>query len=57
MCSSDLWVRRYGGTTLGRQELEGELLTDVPGALWHREMIEVSRRHKGEPYQQVTFTP
>ena len=26
---------RYGGTTLGRQELAGELLTDVAGALWN----------------------
>ena len=25
---------RYGGTRLGRQELQGELLTDVQGALW-----------------------
>lgn len=25
---------RYGGTRLGRQELEGEMLTDVQGALW-----------------------
>ena len=25
---------RYGGTALGRQELQGELLTDVEGALW-----------------------
>lgn len=24
----------YGGTRRGRQELEGELLTDTPGALW-----------------------
>ena len=24
----------YGGTRLGRQELDGEFLTDVPGALW-----------------------
>jgi phage terminase large subunit-like protein len=24
----------YEGTRIGRQELEGELLTDVPGALW-----------------------
>jgi predicted phage terminase large subunit-like protein len=31
--------RRYEGTTLGRQELEGELLEDVPGALWRRELI------------------
>jgi phage terminase large subunit-like protein len=25
----------YGGTRLGRQELDGELLEDVDGALWH----------------------
>ena len=25
---------RYGGTRIGRQELEGELLLDTPGALW-----------------------
>ncbi|MFL9839961.1 terminase family protein [Sphingomonas sp. ST-64] len=33
----------YGGTRLGRQELEGELLSDVPGALWTRAMIEAAR--------------
>ena len=27
-------VRRYQGTRLGRQELDGEILDDVPGALW-----------------------
>ena len=27
-------VSKYEGTRLGRQELDGELLTDVPGALW-----------------------
>jgi phage terminase large subunit-like protein len=30
----DQIVRRYEGTRLGRQELLGELLLDVPGALW-----------------------
>lgn len=30
---------RYEGTRLGRQELEGDLLDDVPGALWTRESI------------------
>jgi phage terminase large subunit-like protein len=34
---------KYGGTTLGRQELEGEILDDVPGALWHRGLIEMLR--------------
>lgn len=35
--------RRYEGTRLGRQELEGELIDDIEGALWTRAMIEASR--------------
>ena len=34
---------RYSGTRLGRQELQGELLEDVEGALWSRDMIESAR--------------
>jgi len=30
---------KYEGTRLGRQELYAEILDDVPGALWKREMI------------------
>lgn len=30
----------YGGTRLGRQELDGEIMTDHAGALWTRDMIE-----------------
>ncbi len=33
-------VERYGGTTLGRQELEGQLLEGVDGALWTHDMLE-----------------
>ena len=33
----------YGGTRLGRQELEGELIEDRPDALWRREAIEAAR--------------
>ncbi|HEX8443877.1 MAG TPA: terminase family protein [Allosphingosinicella sp.] len=33
----------YAGTRLGRQELDGLLLEDLPGALWTREMIERAR--------------
>jgi phage terminase large subunit-like protein len=33
----------YEGTRLGRQELEAELLDDVPGALWTRDTIERAR--------------
>lgn len=31
---------RYGGTSLGRQELEGELLTEVEGAYWSARLID-----------------
>jgi phage terminase large subunit-like protein len=34
---------KYGGTTLGRQELAGELLEDAEQALWNRMIIEESR--------------
>jgi len=33
----------YGGTRLGRQELEGLLLEEYEGALWTRELLEKSR--------------
>jgi phage terminase large subunit-like protein len=32
-------LARYEGTRLGRQELDAELLEDIPGALWSRAMI------------------
>ncbi|MGY3409152.1 phage terminase large subunit-like protein [Bradyrhizobium sp. GM5.1] len=34
---------RYEGSRLGRQELNAELLEDVQGALWTREMLERAR--------------
>jgi len=34
---------RYEGTRLGRQELYAEMLDDVPGALWNREMLDSAR--------------
>lgn len=36
-------LESYGGTRLGRQELDGELLEDVEGALWTRGLIERCR--------------
>lgn len=36
-------VGKYEGTRLGRQELEGELLDDVPGALWARAQLDALR--------------
>lgn len=34
---------KYAGTRLGRQELEGEILDDIPGALWNHEDIDMAR--------------
>ena len=34
---------RYAGTRLGRQELDGEILDDAPGALWRLAMFDASR--------------
>ena len=36
-------VARYEGTRLGRQELHAEILDDVDGALWNRDLIEAAR--------------
>ncbi|MBL8905877.1 MAG: DNA-packaging protein [Rhizobiales bacterium] len=36
-------VRRYGGTRLGRQELDGEIIADDPDALFKRDWIEAAR--------------
>lgn len=33
----------YRGTRLGRQEIEAELLEDIPGALWTRQVIDDNR--------------
>jgi len=36
-------LQRYEGTRLGRQELYAEVLTDHPGALWHRDALDAAR--------------
>lgn len=43
-------VARYRGSVLGRQELEGELIEDLPGALWTRDMF---RPPGGEPLGRI----
>src|SRR5580698_9532490 len=40
-------VKKYEGTRLGRQELNAELLDDVPGALWSRALLEAARPPMG----------
>ena len=44
---------KYGGTRLGRQELDGELLEDTPGALWSRAGIDATRRAGHPDLQRV----
>lgn len=36
-------IGKYEGTRLGRQELNAEILDDVPGALWTRALLEQGR--------------
>ena len=35
--------RRYAGTALGRQELDGEIITEVAGALWRTDWLDDQR--------------
>lgn len=48
----DKIVTRYEGTRLGRQELEGEILDDFPGALWTRAMIDAAKADVTLPTMQ-----
>lgn len=41
-------IEPYRNTRIGRQEIEGELLTDTPGALWTQDMIDKTRCDIGD---------
>ena len=41
----DSIITRYEGTRIGRQELMGELVDDVPGALWTLSMLDALRKN------------
>lgn len=47
--------RKYGDTLLGRQELEGELIESVTGALWRFEHFERYRADSLQAYQRVVI--
>lgn len=49
-------VELYGGTRLGRQELEGLLLEDNPEALWRREWIDRDRVHAVPTLQRLVVS-
>lgn len=44
---------RYGGTRLGRQELDGELIADRDDALWNRAMLERLRIRTHSPLGRI----
>ena len=46
-------VSRYEGTRLGRQELNAEVLMDVPGALWSLDQIDSARREHAPDLARV----
>lgn len=48
-------VAKYAGTRLGRQELNAEMLDDVPGALWTRDMIDGTRVKMHPDLQRVVI--
>lgn len=45
--------QKYDGTRLGRQELNAEILDDVPGALWTRAMIDAAHVKVAPAFKRV----
>lgn len=45
--------KKYRGTRLGEQELEGKILTDTPGALWDYSILEANRVTKAPEFKQL----
>lgn len=46
-------VSRFEGTRLGRQELYAEMLEDVPGALWTRDMIDAAQTKSAPDMRRI----
>ncbi|MCZ2077889.1 MAG: terminase family protein [Bryobacterales bacterium] len=44
---------KYEGTRIGRQELYGAILDDMPGALWNRAMLETNRVTKHPDLRRI----
>lgn len=44
---------KYEGTRLGRQELNAEILDDLPGALWTRDAIDKARVRQAPELQRI----
>jgi len=46
-------LEKYGGTRLGRQELEGKILDDNPNALWQRVWLDKLRLREHPPLLRI----
>lgn len=46
-------VTKYEGTRLGRQELDAEILEDMPGALWQRSALDLNRISGVPPFPRI----
>jgi phage terminase large subunit-like protein len=46
-------ARSYGGTRLGRQELDGEMIAERADALWTRDMLEAARTRMAPPLARI----
>jgi len=51
----DSYRSEFAGTRTGRQELEGELLSDVEGALFNRDELDRHRIREGDPEYPEVF--
>ncbi|WEZ85240.1 terminase family protein [Rhizobium sp. 32-5/1] len=49
----DAMAKRYGGTRLGRQELDGEMIVDREDALWSRSLIEALKLRDAGPLSRI----
>ncbi|MEW6451175.1 MAG: terminase family protein [Pseudomonadota bacterium] len=49
----DAVMARYGGTRLGRQEIDGEVVEERAGAMWSRALIEQCRVAGHPPLQRI----
>lgn len=47
--------KNFGGTMLGRQELLGEMIEDLAGALWSRALIESGREDVAPPCMRIVI--
>lgn len=48
--------KRYAGTRLGRQELEAEILGDMPGALWSQRSLDIYRASEAPTLGRVVVS-